>query len=60
MALSGFGWLTYLSPALVSYLSPYNLASAILAELSLILWLLAMGLNAQQWKAQALVTEEQQ
>jgi hypothetical protein len=45
MALAGLGWLTYLSPSLVNYLSPYNLASAILAELSLILWLLVMGVN---------------
>jgi hypothetical protein len=60
MAFAGLGWLTYLSPALVNYLSPYNLAAAILTELSLILWLLGMGLNVQQWKAMAAATEEPQ
>jgi len=53
MAFAGVGWLTYLSPTLVNYLSPYNLASAILAELSLMLWLLVMGVNVQRWKEQA-------
>ncbi len=49
MALAGLGWLTYLSLPLVNYLSPYNLASALLAELSLMLWLLVMGVNVQRW-----------
>jgi Domain of unknown function (DUF4386) len=37
MALAGLGWLTYLSPSLVKFLSPYNLAIAVL----------------QRWKQQA-------
>jgi hypothetical protein len=45
MAFACFGWVTFLSIPLVNYLSPYNLASAILAELSLMLWLLAMALH---------------
>jgi hypothetical protein len=45
MAFAGLGWLTYLSNPLVSYLSPYNLASALLAEASVFLWLLVMGVN---------------
>jgi len=53
MAFAGLGWLTYMSPTLVNYLSPYNLASSILAELSLMLWLLVMGVNVQRWKEQA-------
>ncbi|MGA3318315.1 MAG: DUF4386 domain-containing protein [Candidatus Korobacteraceae bacterium] len=53
MAFAGLGWLTYMSPPLVNYLSPYNLASAILAELSLMLWLLVMGVNVPRWKEQA-------
>jgi len=53
MAFAGLGWLTYLSLPLVNYLSPYNLATAILAELSLMLWLLVMGVNVQRWKEQA-------
>jgi len=50
MAFAGLGWLTYLSPPLVNYLSPYNLASAIHAELSLMLWLLVMGVNIPKRK----------
>jgi hypothetical protein len=53
MAFAGLGWLTYLSNPLVNYLSPYNLASALLAEVSVLLWLLVMGVNVQRWKEQA-------
>jgi hypothetical protein len=59
MAFAGLGWVTYVSPTLVNYLSPYNLASAILAELSLMLWLLVMGVNVQRWKEQAGAVSEQ-
>jgi hypothetical protein len=58
MVFAGFGWVGYMSPPLVSYLSPYNLTSAILAELSLILWLLVMGVNVHRWKEQAGATAE--
>ena len=53
MAFAGLGWLTYLSPPLVNYLSPYNLAASLLAEVSVFLWLLVMGVNVQRWKEQA-------
>jgi hypothetical protein len=53
MAIGGLGWLTFLSPPLANYLSPYNLAPGILGEGSLTLWLLVMGVNAQRWKEQA-------
>jgi hypothetical protein len=53
MAFAGLGWLTYLSNPLVNYLSPYNLASALLTEVSVFLWLLVMGVNVQRWKEQA-------
>jgi hypothetical protein len=53
MAFAGLGWLTFLSNPLVNHLSPYNLASALLAELSLMLWLLVMGVNVQRWNEQA-------
>jgi Domain of unknown function (DUF4386) len=49
MALAGVAWLTWLSNSLVKHLSPYNLAAGALAELSVFLWLLVMGLNAQRW-----------
>jgi hypothetical protein len=53
MAIGGLGWLTFLSPPLANYLSPYNLAPGILGEGSLTLWLLVVGVNEQRWKEQA-------
>jgi hypothetical protein len=52
MVLAGLCWLVFLSPALTSYLSPYNLALGLLGEGSLSLWLLVMGVNVQRWKEQ--------
>jgi hypothetical protein len=53
MALAGLGGLTSLSPPLAIYLSRYIGVPGLLAELSLCLWLLVMGVNAQRWKEQA-------
>ncbi len=53
MAIAGLSWLTFGSTALASYLSPYNFFPGILAERSLTLWLLVMGVNEQRWKEQA-------
>ncbi|MFZ0960915.1 MAG: DUF4386 domain-containing protein [Terriglobia bacterium] len=53
MALAGLAWLTFLSPPLANYLLPYNLAVGALMELSLTLWLLAMGVNVERWREQA-------
>jgi len=53
MVLAGLGYLTFMSPPLAGYLSPYNLAPAALGEGSLMIWLLAVGLNARRWKEQA-------
>jgi Domain of unknown function (DUF4386) len=55
MTFAGLGCLTYMSPPLVNDLSPYNLASALLGEASVFLWLLVMGVNKQRWKEQASV-----
>jgi hypothetical protein len=52
MAIGGLGWLTFLSPPLASYLSPYNMAPGILGEGALTLWLLVVGVNVQRWKEQ--------
>jgi hypothetical protein len=49
MAFAGLGWLTYLSTPLANYLSPYNLASGLLGEGLVMLWILVIGLNAQKW-----------
>src|SRR5215469_8185379 len=48
MVLGGMGLLTYLSPALARDLYPYNAATALAAETSLMLWLLVKGVNVQQ------------
>ena len=56
----GLGWLTYLSNSLVKYLSPYNLAADLLAEVLVFLWLLAMCVNVQRWKEQASAAGQRQ
>jgi hypothetical protein len=52
-ALAGLCWLTFLWPPFGHYLSPYNQVIAAAGELSLMLWLLIMGVNAQKWNEQA-------
>jgi len=52
MAFAGLGWLIFLSP-LASRLSTYLMVLGFLAELSLCMWLLVKGVNAQRWKQQA-------
>jgi hypothetical protein len=51
--LAGLGYLTFLSPPVAIALSPFNLAPAALAEPSLILWLMFIGVNVQRWQEQA-------
>ena len=52
MAITGLGWLTYLWPPLTAYLSPFILIVGI-GEVSLTLWLLVAGVDAERWKQQA-------
>jgi hypothetical protein len=42
-----FGRVQYSTVA--NYLSPYNLASGLLGEEPVMLWLLVIGLNTQKW-----------
>ena len=58
MAFAGLGWLTFLSPPLADYLSPYNLALGLLGQESMFLWLLVMGVNVQRRKEQASIAGE--
>ena len=58
MVFGGLGWLTFVSPDLADYLSPYNLAPGILGEGALTVWLLAAGVNVQRWKEQAAAAGE--
>jgi hypothetical protein len=60
MALSGLGWLTFLSPPLANYVLPYVEVLGILAEALLMLWLLVKGVNEQRWKEQASAAGEYQ
>jgi hypothetical protein len=53
MAIAGLGWLTFLSPQFAHSLSPYPYIAGGIGEISLTLWLLAMGVNAARWKEQA-------
>jgi hypothetical protein len=53
VAIAGLCWLTFLSPTLTHYLSRYNLASGLILEGLVMLWLLVMGVNVQRWKEQA-------
>jgi hypothetical protein len=53
MAFGGLGWLTFLSPSVANYLSPYNFIPGLLGEGVLTLWLLVMGVNVQRWQEQA-------
>jgi hypothetical protein len=55
MALSGLGWLMFLSPPLANQSLPYIEVLGILAEASLMLWLLVKGVNLARWKEQASV-----
>jgi len=59
-AIAGLCWLTFLSPRLANYLSPYNLASGLIVEGLVMLWLLVMGVNVQRWKEQAGAAGERQ
>ena len=54
MALAGLGWLTFLYPRLQT-ICPLHICRARLPrrKLSLMLWLLVKGVNAQRWKEQA-------
>ena len=56
MAIAGLGWLTHVSPPLANSLSPYNLAAGLLGDVSVMLWLLVMGVNPHRWNEQASAT----
>jgi len=54
MVIAGLAYQIFLSPPLANHLFPYVVAPAgALGELSLILWLLVIGVNTQRWKEQA-------
>jgi hypothetical protein len=52
IAFAGFGWLVFLSP-LPNYLATSIEVLGVLAEGSLMLWLLVKGVNVQRWNEQS-------
>jgi Domain of unknown function (DUF4386) len=53
MAFAGLGYLMLLWPPLVDYVAPFNLVLAAPGELSLVAWLLVVGVNVERWNEQA-------
>lgn len=53
LVLAGLGYMTFLSAPLANFLNPYNLVSAAPGEISLLIWLLAKGVNVEKWKEAA-------
>ena len=53
MAFAGVGWLAFLSPAIAQHLAIYIEGLGVLAEASLMLWLIVRGVNEQRWSEQA-------
>jgi hypothetical protein len=58
IALAGVGWLTFLSPPLANQLLTPLEVVGIVAEASLMLWLLVVGVNAQRWTAVAVAAAD--
>jgi len=53
MVLAGLSYVLFLSPPLARSLQPYILIFPGVGQISLTLWLLVIGVNAQRWKEQA-------
>ena len=53
MVLAGLGWLGYLSPPIQQHLSLVIDGLGVLAEASLMLWLLVVGVDVERWREQA-------
>jgi Domain of unknown function (DUF4386) len=53
MAFAGLGWLAFLSPSVAHALSLYIEILGIMAEGSLMVWLIVKGVNVQRWNEQA-------
>lgn len=53
MMLAGLSYVLFLSPTLVRSLQPYILVFPAVGQISLTLWLLAVGVNEERWKGLA-------
>ena len=59
LAISGLGYLTFLSPPFAKYLFfPYIAAAVAPGEISVMLWLIVFGVNAQRWREQTSAASE--
>lgn len=58
MALAGVGWLLFFTP-LAHPLATYLKVLGFVAEMTLMLWLIAAGVNVQRWKEQAGAAEKE-
>jgi hypothetical protein len=58
LAIAGAGWMLYLHPPLAVKLFSFIAAASGIGEISLMLWLLIVGLNVQRWREQASVAGE--
>jgi hypothetical protein len=52
LAIDGVGWMIFVVPPFAGQIFPIIAAASAFAEIPLQLWLLAVGVNAQRWKAQ--------
>jgi len=54
VAISGLGWMMYLSPPIANYMfMPFIAGASAIGEIPLMLWLLIAGVNDQRWREQA-------
>lgn len=54
LVISGLGWMMYLVPPVaIRLFIPYIAGASAIGEIPLMVWLLVMGVNAEQWNAQA-------
>jgi hypothetical protein len=53
MAAAGLGWMAYLSPQVARHFALYVEVVGIVAEASLMVWLLVKGVDEVRWAAQA-------
>jgi len=53
LVLAGLGWVGYLSPTVARHLTVVIEGLGVVAEASLMLWLLVKGVDEEKWRAQA-------
>ena len=53
MVVAGLGWVTFLAPPLAEHISRYTQIFGFVAEALLMLWLLLVGVDVQQWKGKS-------